>query len=191
VDLNIAATKSTAFRRTTINRNDEGVGPRRLIIILHRHVENARRTVVGTRATECGCIAGNRKGSEHHAMYLCTARVVHILQVAVYRVICRLSLHYEAEVPNASANIDGATAGHLAHCGRRGHHDSYDLRHDDVSAALIGSLERDRGRREIDRLRVPRHVSVAQGVHGYALARVLVCPTEVSGVDKRCGPKGI
>ena len=54
MDLNVTAAQCATFGRATINGNDEGVGARRLIIILDRHAESARYTIVGARATECG-----------------------------------------------------------------------------------------------------------------------------------------
>src|SRR6266446_3734307 len=150
VHLNVTAAKRTAFLQATIYGNGEGVGPLRLIIILHCYVESARYAVVSASAAKTGGIAGDNESAERHTMHLCAAGVVHILQVTMDRSIARLSLHDEAKVRNASANIDGATARHPADGRPRRQHYSGDLRDEGIgwSPAVI-SLERARSNGEV------------------------------------------
>src|SRR5439155_11228127 len=116
-----------------------------------------------------------------HAVHSVAIRVVDVPQIAVDRRIGRLALHDEAEGADPVGDVDRATAGHLPDGGRRWQHDVDDLRDEGVFGAAEGGLEGAGGRGEVGGKGNPRHVGVAEGVHGDAEAVVNVTPAKVGG----------
>ncbi len=115
-------------------------------------------------------------------MNLRAAGVIDVLQIAVDRPGARLRLHDEAESGTAPADINGATAGYLAHGRARRQGDVGALRHEGIASTLGTSLESSRSCREVGGVREAGDVGVrvGQGVQRNAGADLEPTPAEVA-----------
>jgi hypothetical protein len=135
-------------------------------------------------------LSADREGRERHAVHVCPAGMVDVLQVTVDRRARRVALYVEAEGADAAREADGAAPGDLA-CGLRRRNDRLGQLEDvGVGHSAVRGLEGAGRGREVGRGCHAGRVRVARGVQRDAESVVVRIPAEVGGIQKR-GASGV